>query len=96
METKHVTGRNAGKLMLYASRTCPWCMKTKTLLNEMGVEYQYIDIDGLQGSEMEEVVSELDKWNRQRTLPTLVINDSKVIIGFRESEIRKTLQGTAV
>ena len=49
MAKKHVPGRNAGKVMLYALSTCVWCNKTKKLLNELGVEYDYTDVDLLGG-----------------------------------------------
>ncbi len=39
MEVEHVPGKNVGHAMLYALSTCPWCQKTKRLLNELGVEY---------------------------------------------------------
>jgi hypothetical protein len=37
------------------------------------------------------VVREVEKWNPRLSFPTIVIDGSKVIIGFREEEIRKAV-----
>lgn len=92
MEAEHVSGRNVGHTMLYALSTCPWCQKTKKLLGELGVEYFYIDVDDLDGAEKEEVMAEVAKWNPARSFPTLVLDNKKCIVGFREEDIRKVLK----
>ena len=45
MALKHVAGKNKGHIVLYALSTCPWCKKTKKLLEELGVEYYFDDVD---------------------------------------------------
>ncbi|MCQ8893826.1 MAG: glutaredoxin family protein [Methanolinea sp.] len=92
MEMVHVKGRNRGDIRLYALSTCGWCAKTKDLLTTLGVEYRYIFVDLLPQAEMEEVLAEVEKYNPQGSFPTLVIDGSHVIVGFREEEIRKALQ----
>jgi len=93
MEIKKVDGKKRGEVMLYALSTCGWCKKTKALLGELGVEYSYIDIDLLKGGAREEVIRELERWNHNRSFPTLVINNQKAIIGFQEEQIRRELGG---
>jgi glutaredoxin-like protein NrdH len=92
MSREHVPGKNAGSIMLYALSTCGWCKKTKELLNNLGVEYDYIFVDLLQDDESETVVKELEKWNPRRSFPTLVINNDKCIIGYNEDEIREVIK----
>lgn len=92
MELEHVPGRNAGKAMLYALSTCPWCHKTKRLLSDMGVAYSYIDVDDLDGEEKEKAMAEVRKCNPACSFPTLVLNDKRCIVGYKEDEIRKALQ----
>jgi glutaredoxin len=92
MDIKQVEGRKAGKLMLYAISTCPWCRKTKALLNELGVEYSYIDVD-LVPEEEDKIRREVERWNDRLSFPTLVIDDEEVIIGFQEERIRQALKG---
>ena len=77
--------------MLYALSTCGWCKKTKALLGELGVEYDYTDVDLLKGAEQDTVVKEIMKWNPESNFPTIVINAKKCIIGFKEDEIREAL-----
>ena len=92
MNVEHVPGKNVGRTMLYALSTCPWCQKTKKLLNELGVEYYYIDVDYLDGAEKEKVMNDVKKWNPACSFPTLVLNDKKCIAGFKENEIREAFR----
>lgn len=92
MTIEHVGGKNAGKLMLYALSTCIWCRKTKQLLTDLGVEYDYVFVDLLQGQEKEQTIAMVEKWNPDCSFPTLVVNDSKCIVGFKENEIKEALK----
>jgi len=92
MAVKHVAGKKAGKVMLYALSTCVWCNKTKRLLNELGVEYDYTDVDLLAGAEKEATMEAVRKHNPACSFPTLVINDKKCIVGFKENDIREALK----
>ena len=91
MTVTHVEGKKKGKVMLYALSTCGWCKKTRELLNEMGIEYDYIYVDLLKGDEQTAVIGEVEKYTRDCTFPTLVIDDKKCIIGFKEDDIREAL-----
>ena len=92
MKIEHVSGKNAGKLMLYALSTCIWCRKTKQLLTDLGVEYDYLFVDLLVGQEKEQAIALIEKWNPDCSFPTLVVNDSKCVIGFKEDEIKGALK----
>jgi len=92
MGIEHVNGEKKGKVMLYALSTCGWCAKTKDLLRELGVEFDYLYVDLLEGQEQDTAMSEVEKWNPKGSFPLLVIRDRKSIIGFREEEIREALQ----
>jgi glutaredoxin len=90
-KVEHVNGQDKGKIMLYALSTCVWCKKTKQLLNDLGVEFDYIFVDLLEGSDKDKTMEEVEKWNPRCSFPTLVIND-KCIVGFKEDEIREALK----
>jgi glutaredoxin-like protein NrdH len=90
MDIKHVNGKNKGNIMMYALSTCGWCKKTKRLLNEMGVEYDYTDVDLLQGEERAQAIKELERWNPRRSFPTLVINN-ECIVGYKEDKIKEAI-----
>jgi glutaredoxin len=80
------------KVMIFTLSTCGWCKKTKKLLKDLDVEYEYVDIDTLSGKEREKVREELRKHNPRMSAPTVVIDDGKnVIIGFNEEEVREAL-----
>ena len=94
MAVTHVPGKNQGEIMLYAISTCPWCRKTKQLLNDQGVEYNYIDVDQTRGQEREDVINQVRKYNPSLSFPVILIN-GKAILGFKEDEIREALKLTA-
>jgi glutaredoxin len=87
----HVAGKEKGTVMLYTLSTCGWCKKTKALLNELGVDYDYTDVDLLKGEEQSAVVKEVMKFNPDCNFPTLVIDSKKCIVGFKEDDIREAL-----
>jgi glutaredoxin len=91
MPMQIVNGKNKGKLVLYALSTCGWCKKTRMLLEDLGVEYNYIYVDLLEGEERKEIIEKVKKWNPQLSFPTLVVNDEKCIVGFNEDEVKETL-----
>ena len=91
MTITHVAGKNKGKVMLYALSTCGWCKKTKALLNELGVEYDYTDVDLLQGEEQNATLREIRRVNPACNFPTMVINGNKCVVGYKEGDIREAL-----
>lgn len=92
MNIEHVQGKDAGKLMLYALSTCQWCRKTKQLLSDLGVAYDFLFVDLLQGQEKEQAIALVEKWNPDCSFPTLVINDNRCIVGFKEADIKEALK----
>lgn len=91
MNLEHVDGENKGNVMLFALSTCGWCKKTRMLLEDLKVEYDYIYVDLTNGDEREEAVDALKKFNPDISFPTMVINDADVIVGFEEGEIKSKL-----
>ncbi|MCX6684993.1 MAG: glutaredoxin family protein [Methanoregula sp.] len=92
MVVEHVNGKKKGNIMLYALSTCGWCARTKELLRTLGVEFNYIYVDLLEGKEQDDMMNEVERWNLKGSFPTLVIKDKTSIIGFREDEIREALK----
>jgi glutaredoxin-like protein NrdH len=91
MSLTHVNGRNAGQITLYALSTCVWCRKTRNLLDELGVAYDYEYVDLLVGNDRTRAIDVVRKWNPSCSFPTLIIGD-KCIIGFRENDIREAVR----
>jgi len=92
LEFIHVPGKSKAKIKLFALSTCGWCRKTKGFLNDLGAEYDYIDVDSLAGAEREAAVEEIKRWNPQCSFPTIVINDDSCIVGFEEEKIRRVVK----
>ncbi len=90
MTLQHVAGKNKGHVVLYALSTCPWCRKTKKLLEDLGVEYYFGDVDLMNETDKNEALSVIQKWNPGSSFPTMIIDDAKCIIGFQENKIRET------
>ena len=62
---------------------------TKKLLNELGVAYDFVDLDGLEGKERETTLENLKRWNPKCSFPSLVINDEKCTVGYDEKKIKE-------
>lgn len=90
MDFVHVDGQDKGKITLYALSTCIWCKKTKELLSKLGVAYDYLYVDLVDKSERDKVLDMVRAHNPGGSFPTVVIGD-KVIVGFREKEIKEAL-----
>ncbi len=92
MKITKVEGKNNNhKVLLYALSTCGWCRKTKKLLEDINVEYAYVDADLCTNEEYEQICKDILKRGGRIAFPTLIIDDSKLITGFIEDEIREAL-----
>lgn len=91
IEYEHVDGKEKGDIKLYALSTCVWCKKTKGLLDNMGVAYDYIYVDKLEGEERDEVMDEVEKFNPKCSFPTMVIDREKCLIGYKKNKIKEEI-----
>jgi glutaredoxin-like protein NrdH len=91
MEIIHIDGEDRGAILLYALSTCQWCRKTKELLEELGVAFDYIYVDLLEENEMQDVFKTVMEYNPRCSFPTLIIGE-KCIVGFHEDQIREVLK----
>jgi len=81
-------------VMLYALSTCLFCKKTKRLLDDCAVQYLAIDVDLLGDQEKDAALAEMNRYNPRASFPTIIVGDV-VIVGFRESEIKKAVETLA-
>ena len=70
---------------LYALSTCPYCMKTKQLLNQQNIAYDLVDVDLAEEEIAGRVLEEVQKLTGRQSFPVTLIND-KVILGFKPEE----------
>ena len=88
---KHVEGNEKGNILMFALSTCGWCKKTKKFLGELGVDYNYVDVDLLPEQDKEEAEEEMKKWNPSVSFPTLVINNEDSVVGYKPEIIKQKL-----
>jgi glutaredoxin len=75
---------------IYSLSTCSHCKATKRFLGECGIKYEFTDIDLLDQEERRAILEDVKKFNPRCSFPTIIIGD-KVIVGFKEDEIREAL-----
>ena len=75
---------------LYSLSTCSHCKSTKRLLDECTVAYDFVDVDLLEGDERRAIIEDVKKFNPRCSFPTIIIGD-KVIVGYKEQEIKEAL-----
>jgi len=82
---------NHKNVKLYSLSTCGHCRSTKKMLTEYDVPYDFTDLDLLQGEERKAAIDEVKQYNPRCSFPTILIGD-KVIVGFKETEIKEALE----
>ncbi len=75
---------------IYSLSTCSHCKSTKKLLSECTVEYDFVDVDLLEGEERKAILEDVRNFNPKCSFPTIVIG-GKVIVGFKEDDIKEAL-----
>ena len=88
----YVGGNDRGAIVLIGMSTCPWCIKTKALLENMSVGYWWIDLNTLNETESAGVLSATQNLCGQGgSVPRLVIRGERCIVGYNETMIREAV-----
>lgn len=75
---------------VYTLSTCSHCKSCKRFLGDCGIEYEFTDVDLLPEADKAEVLDEIKRLTSRCAFPTIIIGE-KVIVGFREQELRQAL-----
>jgi len=75
---------------MYTLSTCSHCRATKKFLDACAVKYEFTDVDLLDLEERNLILEDIKRWNPRCSFPTIIIGD-KVIVGYREDEIKEAL-----
>ncbi len=75
---------------IFSLSTCRHCKATKKYWSECTINYEFIDVDLLKGDERKAIIEDVKKFNPRCSFPTIIIGD-KVIVGFKEKEIKEAL-----
>jgi len=75
---------------VFSLSTCSHCKSTKKFLSDCTIKYEFVDVDQLQGEERKAILADVKKFNPRCSFPTIIIGE-KVIVGFKEKEIKEAL-----
>jgi mycoredoxin len=84
----HLLERAGAQVVVYATSTCPYCARTRTLLEDSGVSFREYLIDQSPQAQRDFVALE------GRGVPLIFVGERR-ISGFREPAIREALQWLA-
>jgi len=82
MDSKHVK--------MYTLSTCSHCKAAKKFMSDNGVDYEFVDVDLLKGTDQAAAIERVRERNPRLSFPTIIIGDL-VIVGFQEGQIREAL-----
>jgi len=75
---------------VYSLSTCGHCKQAKKFLGDCEIKYEFVDVDQLQGEERAAILQDVKNFNPRCSFPTIIIGD-KVIVGYKEAEIKEAL-----
>ena len=78
------TGKKA-KVIVYSTKTCPWCKKTKEFLKANKISFTNKDVGASQKN-----ADEMIKKSGQQGVPVTDINGT-IIVGFNEGKLKRAL-----
>jgi len=80
----------APRVALYALSTCSHCKAVKKLLDRLGVDYDSVDVDLLDGETRKETLAKMRRYNPRVTFPTTIIG-GEAIVGNKPQAIQAKL-----
>lgn len=75
---ERLTPKEIHEVLLYTTKTCPYCHRAKALLRRLGIPFQEVDLTG-----KEKERAELTAQTRWKTVPQIFVN-GKFIGGYEE------------
>lgn len=78
------------KVKMFTLSTCSHCRAAKAFMSSLGVAYEYVDVDLLEGPARAAAIEEVKKYNPLCSFPTILIGDT-IVVGNKEDKIREAL-----
>ena len=92
MQFSKVSGRKSDhKVTLYALSTCVWCKLTKQFLSDNDITFEFVDVDLLDENDKSKVHETILNKGGNLSYPTTIVDDKKVITGFRKDQLKEAL-----
>ena len=93
MKTIHVSGKKGKhQVLLYTLSTCGWCNKTKKLLKENDIEFDFVDFDLCSKKDQEEIWNDILRRGGRVSFPAIIIDKKILINGFKIEKIKEVLE----
>jgi glutaredoxin-like YruB-family protein len=73
-------------VVVYSTKSCPWCVKAKEYLDSLKVSYDAVDV----GSDRE-AAKEIVEKTKQRGVPVIKVGE-RYIVGFDQGKIQSALK----
>ncbi|MDR1516213.1 MAG: glutathione S-transferase N-terminal domain-containing protein [Synergistaceae bacterium] len=73
-------------VVVYSTKSCPWCVKAKEYLDTLKIAYESIDV----GSDRE-AAKEIVEKTKQRGVPVIKVG-TRYIVGFDQGAIQSALK----
>jgi glutaredoxin-like YruB-family protein len=73
------------QVKIYSTPTCPWCRKTKKLLDDHGIPYQDFNV-----AADKEAREEMIRKSKQMGVPVIEI-EGEIMVGYDESWLKQKL-----
>jgi glutaredoxin len=92
----HVNGtETSAPILVFGLSTCTWCQKTKTTLDDIGVEYWWIDIDVLNPKMAHALYSDAGMMGVCHDIPgevPVILKGTACMTGYKADVIRALAQ----
>ncbi len=79
------------EITVYSLSTCGHCKSSMELLDECNAPYDFFDVDLIEKEDRKDILREIKRLNPRCSFPTIMIGE-KVVVGFKEDEIREALK----
>ncbi len=87
---KEEGSHNKGEIVVFALSTCAFCKKALKFLRENSITFSYVYVDEYDHDRKSEIKNNLkEKYNKDIGFPFLILNGTKIIVGFTEDEYKK-------
>jgi glutaredoxin 3 len=70
----------APRIVMYATDWCPYCARARQLLQSKGVDFEVIDIDGVEGAR-----AEMQQRSGRTSVPQIFIN-GRLVGGYDDTK----------
>jgi glutaredoxin-like protein NrdH len=88
----HVEGvHTEHTVLLYALSTCIWCKKTRQMLEDEGITFDFVYVDLVEPDERREIRARIRELSPSTSFPATIVDEKDCIIGYKPDQIKRRL-----